>query len=369
MTSPKANVQHQALDSRLRSLVAHALEGAELLSATPLKADSLEHEATAKSAGYGAPLRLEVRHQGAIKALCLHSATPNVFGHDRRADRAAEMLVAADTFQLIPRHTRVLGVGAYRGAGFVSLDHTGEFYLLTEYAEGHPYADDLRRIARNGKLESKDMDRVDRLARYLAALHTTRLPEAQLYARSVRDLVGSGEGIFGIVDGYPDSTEGIERVRLCHIEAACLDWRWRLKRRSRRLVRIHGDFHPFNVLFDENSALNLLDASRGSAGDAADDVTAMAVNFIFFASFDPKLWRSTFQPLWRRFWDLYLHESGDDELLDVVAPYLAWRCLVLANPVWYPDMLGAHRARLFDFIDATLALPRFDPELAERVFA
>jgi len=356
------------LDLRLRQIVARALEGAELVSATALKADAIEHGATAKGAGYGAPLRLEVRHRGVIKFLCLHSATANPFGHERRADRAAEMLVAADTFALLPRHTRVLDVGAYRGEGFVSLHDTGEFYLLTEYAEGQPYAGDLRRIARTGKLLPKDVERADRLVRYLVGIHASSLVDASLYTRSTRDLLGSGEGIFGIVDGYPQPTEGIDGTRLQRIETECLEWRWRLKHRSHRLVRIHGDFHPFNVLFEEDSSLHLLDASRGSAGDAADDVAAMVVNYIFFAGFDVNLWRTTFQHLWRRFWSYYLRQSKDSELLEVVAPYLAWRCLVLANPVWYPDMPSAHRARLFDFIDATLASPRFDPEQAQSVF-
>lgn len=357
------------LDLRLRKLVARTLEGAELLSATPLKADSVEDEATAKGAGYGAPLRLEVSHEGVIKSLCLHSATANPFGHERRADRAAEMLVAADTFGLLPQHTRVLDVGAYRGEGFVSLQGTGEFYLLTEYAEGHPYADDLRLIAQTGRLQQRDVGRVDLLVRYLVGIHALSLAETTLYTRSIRDLLGSGEGIFGIVDGYPESTPGIDRERLRRIESACLDWRWRSKQHTRRLVRIHGDFHPFNVLFDEHSSLRLLDASRGSAGDPADDVAAMAVNYLFFANFEPKLWRTAFQHLWRRFWDHYLHQSKDEELLEVVAPFLAWRCLVLANPVWYPDTPSDHRARLFDFIDATLAARRFDPELAQSVFA
>ena len=357
------------LDPRLRQLVARALEGAELLSATLLGADSVAHEATAKGAGYGAPLRLEERHEGAIKSLVLHSATANPFGHERRADRAAEMLVAADTFALLPRHTRMLDVGAFRGASFVSLKDSGEFYLLTDYAEGTPYAHDLRRIAQTGVLEARDVERVDRLVRYLVDIHQVRLPEATLYTRSIRDLLGSGEGIFGLVDGFPECTPGISENRLRNIEAACLDWRWRLKRNCHRLVRIHGDFHPFNVLFEEDSTLALLDASRGSAGDAADDVTALAVNFVFFSGIDSNLWTAAFQNLWRRFWDGYLALSGDTGLLDVVAPFLAWRCLVLANPVWYPDVSAEHRRRLFDFVDAALASQRFDPELAQSIFA
>jgi hypothetical protein len=355
-------------DPRLLRLVANALPGAEVLSVTPLKPDSVAVKTTAKGVGYGAPLRIDVRHDGQLKSLVLHSATQNPFGHELRADRAAEMLVAADTFGLLPHHTRVLDVGAYREAGFVSLRDTGEFYLLTEYARGRPYADDLRRIADSGDLHPNDLARLDTLVQYLVNIHSIKLPEATMYTRSIRALVGSGEGIFGIIDGYPARAEGIDAARLESIESLCNSWRWRLKGRYQRLVRIHGDFHPFNVLFDDNSELSLLDASRGSAGDAADDVSALAINFLFFALENEQRWETCFQPLWRRFWANYQELSRDAELLNVVAPFLAWRGLVLANPVWYPHVTNSARSRLFDFIEAALLAPRFNPEFAKLIF-
>jgi phosphotransferase family enzyme len=356
-------------DSRLERLVASALDGAEIVKVTALKSDTIEATVTAKDTGYGAPLRIDVRHEGVLKSMVLHSATPNPFGHEYRANRAEEMLIAADTFDLVPRHTRVFDVGAFRGEDFVSLRGTGEFYLLTEYAEGRPYAHDLREIAELGALRPEDLARVDALVRYLVSTHSIKLPDASLYTRSIRDLLGSGEGIFGIVDGYPPHAEGTSPEQLDLIESLCLGWRSRLKHRYPRLVRIHGDFHPFNVLFDERSELRLLDASRGSAGDAADDVTAMAVNFVFFALDKPSSWQAAFQPLWRRFWSEYVQQSRDAALLDVVAPFLAWRCLVLANPVWYPHVPASARSRLLNFVIRTLRAKTFDPEWANQVFS
>jgi len=356
-------------DSRLERLVASALDGAEILKVTALKSDAVEAGVTAKDTGYGAPLRIDVRHNGELKSVVLHSATPNPFGHEFRANRAEEMLIAADTFGLVPRHTRVFDVGAFRGEDFVSLRDTGEFYLLTEYAEGRPYAHDLRKIAETGVVRAEDNQRLDMLVRYLVDTHSIKLPDTSLYTRSIRDLVGSGEGIFGIIDGYPAHAEGTSREQLDTIESLCVAWRSRLKHRYPRLVRIHGDFHPFNVLFDERSQLHLLDASRGSAGDAADDVCAMAVNFLFFALDNPQSWQSAFQPLWRRFWAGYLEQSRDTELLQVVAPFLAWRCLVLANPVWYPHLPASARASLLNFVTRALRAPAFDPESAQKLFA
>jgi len=356
-------------DPRIERLIASALQGAEILKITALGADSAVASVTAKDTGYGAPLRIDVRQDGALRSLVLHSATPNPFGHEYRADRAAEMLIAADTFGLVPRHSQVFDVGAFRGEDFVSLRGTGEFYLLTEYVEGRPYAHDLRRIAESGTLRPEDLRRVDALVHYLVGSHSIKLPEASLYTRSIRDLVGGGEGIFGIIDGYPAHVEGTSREQLDRIESLCVGWRSRLKHRYQRLVRIHGDFHPFNVLFDEQSELHLLDASRGSAGDAANDVCAMAVNFLFFALDDPQSWAPSFQPLWRRFWAEYLNQSRDSALLEVVAPFLAWRCLVLANPVWYPHVPAAARMNLLEFTIQALLARTFDPESANRIFA
>src|SRR5689334_5492382 len=131
-------------DPRLQRMVERALPGAQIVRVVPLGADSGSHDETAKGAGYGAPLRLDIEHQGKPCSLVLHTANANDFGHDRRADRAGAVLLAADTFGLIPRHVTVLDVGAYRGTDdFVSLSDSGEFYVLTTHAQGDVYARDL----------------------------------------------------------------------------------------------------------------------------------------------------------------------------------------------------------------------------------
>jgi len=357
--------------ARLQRLVEGALPGAVIRNVVALGSDKAETGETAKGAGYGAPLRIDVDVRGKAHSLVLHTATPNDFGHDRRADRAAEVLLAADTFGALPQHVRVLDVGAYRNTDdVVSLAGTGEFYLLTTHAAGTTYAEDLRVIARTGTTSGKDTLRVARLVEYLVDLHAAR-PEATpaQYVRAVRDTVGGGEGVFGIVDGYPDDVPGAPRERLERIEAACVQFRGRLRRRHERLRRIHGDFHPFNVLFDEQASLHVLDTSRGSLGDAADDVACMAVNYVFFALEDPESWHAALRGLWYRFWESYSSASGDAELLDVIAPFLAWRVLVLACPVWYPNLPASARDRLLWLAEAALAAPRFTPELGDGVFA
>jgi len=354
----------------LEEAVARALPGATLVGVEPLAPDAGEADDTMKAAGYGIPLRLSVQGaDGGRSTLVFHTATANVFGHDRRADRAAEMILGYDTFNRIPRHVRALDVGAVRlTGGLVSLHDAGEFYLLTEYAEGHVYADDLRRIARSARLEPSDLERARALARHLVTIHAERAHAPAIYRRSVRDLVGSGEGIAGILDGYPDFVPGAPLSRLARIQEEALRWRWALRGYEHRCRRIHGDYHPFNVLFGAERLPFLLDASRGSLGDPADDVTAMAINYVFFGVEHPGAWQPALSALWNEFWATYLGESGDEELLRVAAPFLAWRGLVVANPVWYPAVTEGARDAVLTFIEAALASSRFDPRSAEDVF-
>jgi hypothetical protein len=368
---PTVTASSAALDPELVRIVERAMPGARVQSAVMMGADegAKAKQATAKAVGYGVTIRIDAEVGGETKRFVLHGASANPFGHDRRADRAAEMVLAADSFSLIPCHTRALDMGAFRRDGSsVSLLDSSEFYLLTDYAAGRPYAEDLRRIAATSRAEVPDHERAGLLAHYLASLHSQRFQEPRAYERSLRDLLGAGEGIFGIVDGYPRGTKGAGASRLRELERLCLKWRWRLKRREPRLARIHGDFHPFNVLFDDSSALHVLDTSRGSVGDPADDVACMAINYVFFALAAPASWRGAFSALWYEFWQRYLTETHDQELLEVVAPFLAWRVLVLACPAWYPSLSVKARKRLLAFAEAALRSDRFEPESAEAVF-
>lgn len=322
-----------------------------------------------KGAGYGRPIRIEVEDAaGAARTLVLRTATSDAFGHDRRADRVAELLLAHDTFPLVPDHVRALDVGLLAPDGPHSLRGTGEPYLVTDFAEGRLYAEDLRRIAREAVAAPLDLERCAALALWLARLHRDPLADPVAWRRAIRDLLGHGEGIFGIVDAYAGDVAGAPAERLAELERRCLSWRWRLRERDDRLRRTHGDFHPFNIVFPEGETrFTVLDASRGSCGDPADDVSALSVNYVFFGLQAPGAWPRGFGPLWRAFWATYLGAAGRS-VLEGAPPFLAWRALVLGCPSFYPGLAGAARDALLGFAERALHEAEFDPGSAERLF-
>lgn len=341
---------------------------AELESVGPVASDRAAGEL--KQVGYGEPLLVRFRVAGQPRRLVFRTMGDNWYGHDRRSDRAALALLSADTYALFPRHVRVLEVGALADDGDLSpLPEAAEFYLLTTFEEGTLYAADLRAIEERGSATTLDLERVRALASYLAELHASPLAgPPQLYQRALRDLVGSGEGIAGIIDGYP-SGGPIAADRLRSIEERCVRWRFALRGRSHRLRRTHGDFHPYNILFREGADFALLDASRGGAGDPADDLAALAINYLFGGVVAPAAWRDGLAPLWSELFERYVSETGDRELAEVIAPFFAWRALVVASPVWYPGLDPAQRDALLSFAEAVLDADRVDVAMAGRFVA
>lgn len=339
-------------------LQSHGYPSAELIALVPLGGDLQEG---LKGHGYGRPLRARFIHNHESKDVVIRTIAPDPFGHDRRSDRMDGMVQAYDYFNLLPRHIRSLDLGVVTKTGELRSIAQGEPFLLTDYVEGDLYAHDLSLAARRPTANQRDISRAKVLASYLATLHQQRVPE-QRYVRAIRDLVGHGEGIMGLVDSYEPSDSVATESRLFGIERLVLNWRWKLKNMPERARRTHGDFHPFNILFREDADFSVLDASRGLAGEPADDVTALSINYLFFALAENGRFSGALRELWNVFWSHYLEASHDRALLSVVAPFFAWRALVLACPAWYPNLVPATRDRILSFAERLLLGARFTPD-------
>ena len=130
---------------------------------------------------------------------------------------------------------------------------------------------------------------------------------------------------------------------------------------SKRLCQVHGDYHPWNILFREGADFTVLDRSRGEWGEPADDVSSMSLNYLFFSLDCCGKVEPVFLDMFETFWKRYLKKTKDKEMLKVVAPFFAWRCLVLASPLWYPKLDDSIRRSLFNFIHNVLDQEEFNP--------
>ena len=316
-----------------------------------------------KGYGYGTPVRVEYQiNGGERKSAVLHTMSPGPFGHEHMADRAQELIWENQAFNHLPRHVRSLDVSGFHPDGrLISIGDVEEFCLLTEYAEGESYAHDLERLRDNDALTELDLARADALCDYLVEIHKVPGTDAGLYVRRIRELVGHGECIMGITDSYPQHPL-FPASTLERIEHLCVAWRWRLKHRTHRLRQVHGDFHPWNILFRSAAEFTLLDRSRGEFGDPADDVASLTMNYLFFSLQRSGRLEGALESLFLRFWQRYLEKSEDREMLNVVAPFLAFRGLVMASPLWYPTLPDTVRQKLLTFIFAVLESDSFDPQ-------
>lgn len=315
-----------------------------------------------KGYGYGIPLRVDYRLAGEVRSAVLETVRAGPFGHEHLSDRAQALLWAHDAFARLPRHVRSLDVGAVRADGtLVALGTAEEFFIVTAFVPGREYAGDLQRLRDGAPLAALDRARADALCDYLVEIHARPGPDAGLYARRIRELVGHGECIFGIADSYPLPCGFITAPLLQSIEERCVAWRWKLKARAHRLRQVHGDFHPWNLLFREGVDFTALDRSRGEWGEPADDLACLTLNYLFFSLQRHGRLEGAFETLFLRFWERYLERSGDAEMPEVIAPFYAFRALVVASPVWYPTLEEAVRRKLFAFLQAVLGEARFEP--------
>lgn len=317
-----------------------------------------------KGYGYGSPVLIEYVVDGREERAVLNTMRPGYgFGHDHFSDRAQGLIWAHSTFNKLPKHVHSIDVGAFTEDGsLVSQGKVEEFFQLVRFEEGSEYFLDLEKIREQGSLMDIDSARALALSDYLVEIHQVKKDAPELYVRRIRDLIGHGECIMGLMDSYPPNLGFVGKKGFAEIEKKSVEWRWRIKDKGYRLCQEHGDFHPWNVLFHEGANFTALDRSRGEWGEAADDVAAMSINYIFFSLQKEGRLAGAFEKLFRIFMENYLEKTHDDEMLTLIQPFYAWRALVIANPIWYPNLEVEIRKMIFSFISNLLDSERFEVE-------
>lgn len=314
-----------------------------------------------KQFGYGRPFLVSCRIDDRREKLVFHRIRPNAFGREREEDRVAAVWLDYRTFNRLPHHVPAVDMILRETNGEMrSIQEAEELYLVTGYRPGRLYAEDLIRIRDEGTIEPLDIKRAEKLAAYLAEIHQVKHDEPMLWRRRLRDLVGHGEGIMGLTDSYPLGLSYATEGELRSIEEIANRWRWKLKPYANRLSQVHGDFHPFNILFEEEDQFWALDRSRGEWGEPADDVSCLSINYLFFSLQRFGRLEGPFRELHEAFWLNYMTLRLDEELQSVIQPWFAWRALVLASPVWYPDLPEDIRLKILRFARKVLSVKRYD---------
>jgi len=352
------NLSQDAVLQYMRSLYGEKVKVQRIwrLGETP------EANADLKGFGYGCPYVIEFKNEGKICRVVLETMRSGEgFGHDHFSDRAQVLLWQNSAFNKLYKHVNSVDVGCFEDTGkLVSVGRCKEYFILTEFIEGKLYHLDLDRLKETGVLSELDLNRCVALSDYLAEIHKTRHDSVGLYVRRIRDLVGHGECIMGLLDSYPKEFAYVNKSYFIDIEKACVEWRWKLKERSHRLSQIHGDFHPWNILFRESVDFTAIDRSRGEWGEPADDIAALTINYLFYSLQKYGELTGIFDRLFKLFWENYLQKTHDSEALEVVQPFYAWRSLVVASPIWYPNLSADVRVKLLNFAKNMLQHNRFN---------
>lgn len=308
-----------------------------------------------KGFGYGCPYLIEYMVKGEIRRIVLETMREDSFGHDYPSDRACNLLLAHHSYNRFPNHGKSIDVGIFTREGLMkSIGDYDEFFILLEKIDGREYYWDLEKVVIRDSLTKIDVARCKALSTYLVYVHTKKHIAPELYRRRIRELIGHGECIMGLIDNYPEASSFVTTEELHKIEKKCLDWRWILKDKVHRLCHVHGDFHPWNILFRKGTDFTVLDQSRGEYGEAADDIAAMSINYLFYSLQKYGKLSGPFKELFQLFIENYLEKSGDQDLLSIIQPFYAWRGLVLASPKWYPALSYEVRRKLLNFINNCL---------------
>jgi len=320
-----------------------------------------ETQERVKISGYGVPFLLDVDVAGIRDQIVLHTLIPTTTGEGRRSDRAQKIIQGYDTFNKMDHHVMALDMGAFQITGApISLRNAQEFFLITRYMPGRLFAEDLKNLLSGSQLIPEDRHRVLSLSQYLSEIHAVKYDSPSLYHRTICNLLRQDEGIMSLIDSYPADMEFITPSQFQSIEQRLIDWRWRLKSGSYRLSQVHGAFHPWNILFQQDNEFTLLNRNRGEWGEPADDISALSMSFIYFSLHHHGTLRGVFRVLFDMFWDSYLQDTQDIELNRIIQPFYVRRALMMAHPVWHPALTTKTRLKLFTFIENILNEDWFD---------
>lgn len=319
---------------------------------------------------HGTGYKITFEANGKKQSIVLRTKRPEGFSHDYAADRIASFLIQHNLASKLPKHNKSIDVVGISKRGLVSIGNCNEFFHVVELAEGKPYMGELYEIKKKNIVTDLDLEKTKILSDYLAEIHkikfhneirgdnTTSLAKS-IYRRHLRDCIGHGEMLIGVLDTYPDKLSWTNKREFAKIVNMANELREDLKGNYKRLSLVHGDFHPGNILF-KNKDFEVLDASREIWGEPADDLTALGINYIWFSIMQNGDFSGNFKKLFLSLWNDYLQKTKDYEINYIAPLFFAFRGVVIAHPLFYKEQSNDCRRKIFKFVVNILREKKFD---------
>ncbi len=309
---------------------------------------------------HGSSYEVTFKNKNKLHTLILRIKNKLDFSHDYKSDRASSFILCHQMANNIPKHAKSLDVvGITKNKNLVSLGDCDDFFQMVKAAKGTEYMEHLQKIKKGGGLDEVDRKKALLLSNYLVALHKNKFKgnkqfAASIYKRHLRDCIGHGEMLLGVIDTYPKKIKFASQTEIINIIKKSVELREQIKNKHYRLCRIHGDFHPGNIFFQNKNNFGVLDASRELYGDPADDLTAMAVNYIWFSLMCKGNFSGPFKELFEIFWNNYIKRTKDTEISRIAPIFFAFRGVVVAHPLFYKNQSNETRRKIFNLINNVL---------------
>lgn len=312
----------------------------------------------------GTGFALDFKVNGKVERKVLKTMFTQHLGKDYPADRAQSLILAHSNYNSMKKHVKSKDVCGVTDKEIIPLGKAKEFFILMDEAKGTPYFEDLEQYADKKELSSTDKEKIMAMSNYLIQLHKKKHKNPILYKRKIRDTIGLGEGMMGVLDMYPEVSFATKDDFKKIVQKSVEHW---ASPKVNRLCEVHGDYHPGNVWWGAKD-FTLLDRARGKYGEAADDITAMTINHIFYSVKNHGKFMGAYEQAFKLFMDNYFKKTKDKEMMKVIQPYFAFRAVVVANPMFYNDKFygsktkaNAIRRKMIKFASNVLNDKEFNP--------
>lgn len=287
----------------------------------------------------GFQVNFKVRKE--IKKVVIRIINPVDFSNDYPPDRMTSFWIQHHSAKHLPKHVKSLGiVGINKSTKQIGIvEDFNEFIQVLDWAEGEEYFVDLEKILQTNHVSKDNLKKVLLLSNYLAKIHQKKFKGSKdqalsLYKRHTRDYIGS-RFMIDVLDTYPKEISFTNWNKMHKLVFEVYKYREKYKNNFERLSKIHGDFHPGNIRFQDKNKFIVLDASRAIWGEPADDVACLGINYLWYALKQTGKFKGVFKELFDVFWKNYLDKTQDKEICHTLPMFVAIRSVVLKHPLYF----------------------------------